>query len=96
MTAGKIARAKSVTISMAEKKKLISLSSLRLQDPVVVSPHRVVIGWQMLATPAMKMIAAAPLATMIIIIDHVKKSREPAMRSRVTAILHLMTAAPEA
>ena len=42
--AGKIAKDQSVIISIAEKKKLTSLSSLRSHEPVVVSPHNVVIG----------------------------------------------------
>jgi hypothetical protein len=42
--AGRIAKDQSVKISMAEKKKLTSLFSLRLHEPVVVSPHNVVIG----------------------------------------------------
>lgn len=39
-----MAKDQSVRISIAEKKKLTLLFSFRLQDPVVVSPHNVVIG----------------------------------------------------
>lgn len=64
-TAGKIAKLKSVTISIAEKKKLTSLLSFRLHEPVLVSPHSVVIGWQILAIPAMNTMAEMPVATMM-------------------------------
>lgn len=94
--AGKIAKLKSVTISIAEKKKLTSLFSFRLQEPVVVSPHSVVIGWQILAIPAMKTIAEMAVAAMIAQIVHTKLRRVSAILSSVMAMLHLMMAAPEA
>lgn len=39
-----MAREKSVTMDTAEKKKLTLLLRVGLQDPVVVSPHNVVMG----------------------------------------------------
>lgn len=95
-TAGKIAKLKSVTISIAEKKKLTSLLSFRLHEPVVVSPHSVVIGWQILAIPAMKTIAAMAVAAIIAQSVQVKLRRESAILSNVMAMLHLMKAAAEA
>lgn len=68
--AGKIAKVQSVIISMAEKKKLTSLFSSRLHVPVVVSPHRVVMGWQMLEMPTMNTMAEIPVATMTAQIVH--------------------------
>ncbi len=95
-TAGKIARDQSVAISIAEKKKLTSLFSWRLHDPVVVSPHNVVIGWQILATPTMKIMAEQILAMMMPQIVHTKRRRVSAIRRRATAMLHLIATAPEA
>lgn len=95
-TAGRIARLKSVTISIAEKKKLTSLLSFRLHSPFVVSPHSVVIGWQILAIPAMKTIAEIPVAAMTAHIVQVKARRESAILRSVMAMLHLIKAAPEA
>jgi hypothetical protein len=94
--AGKIAKLKSVTISIAEKKKLTSLLSFKLHEPVVVSPHSVVIGWQILAIPAMKTMAEIPVAPIMTQMVQVKLRRESAIRSSVMAMLHLMKAAPEA
>lgn len=93
-TAGKIAKAKSVAISIAEKKKLMSLLSCRLHVPSA-SPQRVSMGWQMLATPDMKMMAAEILANMIPPMVHVITGRESEMRNSVTAMLHLTVAAAE-
>jgi hypothetical protein len=64
-TAGKMASDQSVAISIPEKKKLTSLFSFRLQDPVTVSPQRVVIGWQMLAIPMIKIMADMVVVAMI-------------------------------
>ncbi len=55
---GRMARVQSVTIETAEKKKLTLLFNIRLQVPCVVSPHSVVMGWQMLAMATMKMMEA--------------------------------------
>lgn len=86
----------SVAISIAEKKKLTSLLSLRLHEPVVVSPQRVVIGWQILATPIMKIMAERRDATMMAQIAHTNPRRVSAIRRRVIAMLHLMATAPDA
>lgn len=68
--AGKIAKVQSVIISIAEKKKLTSLFSSRLHEPVVVSPQRVVMGWQMLEMPTMNTMAETAVATMTAHIVH--------------------------
>lgn len=52
-TPGRIARVKSVTIDIAEKKKLTLLFRLELQTPEV-APQNASMGWHMLAMPIMK------------------------------------------
>lgn len=94
--AGRIASVQSVNISTAEKKKLTSLLSLRSQDPVVVSPHRVVIGWQIFATPTMNTTEDKKERAMTPQMIQRNVLRVPAMRMRVTAMLHLIATAADA
>jgi hypothetical protein len=91
-----MAKDQSVRISIAEKKKLTLLFSFRLQDPVTVSPHNVVIGWQILAMPAMKTIAAATEAKMRNQMIYVNPFFVAAIRRSVIAMLDLIATALEA
>lgn len=87
--AGRIARARSVTMDTAEKKKLTLLLRMGLQTPIV-SPHSAVMGWQMLAMTRMNTMLATAVAPMMSQMVHTNRRRESAMRRRVIQMLDLM------
>lgn len=87
---GRIARVQSVKMETAEKKNPMLLLSFVLQVPCVVSPQRVVIGWQTLAVARMKIIAVITVRPMIPHSVQTNRRRESAMRSIVTQMLDLI------
>ena len=89
-TAGRIANVQSVMIDTAEKKNPILLFKFVLQVPRVVSPHSLSIGWQMLATAMMKIIAVVMVVPIIPQMVQTKRRRESQIRSIVTQILVLI------
>lgn len=88
---GRVANTRSVTMETAEKKKLTLLFRLGLQDPSVVSPHNMVMGWQILAMARMKTMAATDVKPISARRVHTKRRRASAMRRSVTLMLHLMS-----
>lgn len=89
MMAGRVANTRSVTMETAEKAKLTLLFRFGLQVPSVVSPHSMVMGWQMLAMTRMKTTAMMEVMPITVQRVQTKRRRASAIRSNVMLMLHL-------